>query len=404
MRTGATAPPTVREAASRSCSATPPRSRSSTWPPGSGCTRAPSRSRSSPAPSPTRSASTATPCSAAAASPPTRRGCASHITTEVVPILGTVTCNKLLFPQLEAALQDIQSAASPTRSTPSEFAGCYYPRFIAGTLDALQPRLRPGPRHQRASSNQRGTVGADRPRRRGDLPEVGLHLGRRLGLHRPDALRDGAAGRPAQSLVRRPGRPRGQRLRAREPAVGRGRLESVRERGVRHRLLRGRPQQDLSAGPVARRPRDPQRRASGLHHPARPGVRCGDRVTHGPPRVHRRDVPRAHRPLRRAECEGGALLQQLRAQLRVTPRQSPAARPHQPRRERQAVHGEQQRQGLRPGLRRRRGRRPALPGRTAGVRRQQTGAHRSATARPAPRRAGGAEPEADRAVRTDMGG
>ena len=149
---------------------------------------APRRSRWSPAPSPTRSASTATPSSAAATSRPTRPGCATHITTEVVPILGAVTCNKVVFPQLKAALQDIHDRGLDDKIHPEQFAGCYYPRFIAGTLDAVQPRLRPGPRHQRGREPARHRR-PDRPRRRRDLPEVGLHLGRRLALHRPDALR-----------------------------------------------------------------------------------------------------------------------------------------------------------------------------------------------------------------------
>jgi hypothetical protein len=83
---------------------------------------------------------------------------ASHIETRTVPILGTVTCNKYLFPQLEAALQDIQQAGLADEIHPEEFAGCYYPRFIAGSTKlsnhsfglALDLNV-PG--------NQRGTVG-----------------------------------------------------------------------------------------------------------------------------------------------------------------------------------------------------------------------------------------------------
>jgi hypothetical protein len=56
---------------------------------------------------------------------------ASHIVTDTVPILGNVTCNKMLMPQLKAALAEVQSRglAATIHST----AGCYYPRFIAGT-------------------------------------------------------------------------------------------------------------------------------------------------------------------------------------------------------------------------------------------------------------------------------
>ena len=57
----------------------------------------------------------------------------SHITTEVVPILGAVTCNKLIFPQLRAALQEVQALGLADKIHPSQYAGCYYPRFIAGT-------------------------------------------------------------------------------------------------------------------------------------------------------------------------------------------------------------------------------------------------------------------------------
>jgi hypothetical protein len=58
---------------------------------------------------------------------------ASHIETRTVPILGSVTCNKYLFPQLEAALRDIQAAGLADEIHPDEYAGCYYPRFIAGS-------------------------------------------------------------------------------------------------------------------------------------------------------------------------------------------------------------------------------------------------------------------------------
>jgi len=83
---------------------------------------------------------------------------AAHITTQSVPILGNVTCNKLIFPQLTAALNEVQSRGLADKIHPSEYAGCYYPRFIAGTTSlsnhsfglALDLNV-PG--------NQRGTVG-----------------------------------------------------------------------------------------------------------------------------------------------------------------------------------------------------------------------------------------------------
>ncbi|WP_244930745.1 M15 family metallopeptidase [Nocardioides sp. W7] len=58
---------------------------------------------------------------------------ASHIATEQVPILGSVTCNRLLFPQLRAALQEVVDRGLADRIHPDEYAGCFYPRFIAGS-------------------------------------------------------------------------------------------------------------------------------------------------------------------------------------------------------------------------------------------------------------------------------
>ena len=83
---------------------------------------------------------------------------AAHISTEVVPILGSVTCNKALMPQLKAALAEVVSRGLESEIHPGEYAGCYYPRFIAGSttlsnhsfglaLDVNTP------------GNQRGTVG-----------------------------------------------------------------------------------------------------------------------------------------------------------------------------------------------------------------------------------------------------
>jgi len=57
----------------------------------------------------------------------------THISSEPVPILGMVTCNRLLFPQLRAALQEIVDRGLADTIRPDEYAGCYYPRFIAGS-------------------------------------------------------------------------------------------------------------------------------------------------------------------------------------------------------------------------------------------------------------------------------
>jgi hypothetical protein len=84
---------------------------------------------------------------------------AANIRTEQVPILGNVTCHKVIFPQLRAALLEIQTTGDLAQEiNPREYAGCYYPRFIAGTQQlslhsfgiALDLNV-PG--------NQRGTTG-----------------------------------------------------------------------------------------------------------------------------------------------------------------------------------------------------------------------------------------------------
>jgi len=81
-----------------------------------------------------------------------------HITTEVVPILGAVTCNKVIFPQLRAALQDVVEQGLTAAIHPDQYAGCYYPRFIAGT-STLSNHAFGLALDINAVENQRGTVG-----------------------------------------------------------------------------------------------------------------------------------------------------------------------------------------------------------------------------------------------------
>jgi D-alanyl-D-alanine carboxypeptidase len=83
---------------------------------------------------------------------------AAHITTEPVPILGDVTCNRLIFPQLKAALQDVIEQGLTDKIHPSEYAGCYYPRFIAGT-NSLSNHSFGLALDLNVPGNQRGTVG-----------------------------------------------------------------------------------------------------------------------------------------------------------------------------------------------------------------------------------------------------
>lgn len=56
---------------------------------------------------------------------------AANIRTERVPLLGSVTGHKVLFPQLRAALREVVARGLADEIHPEEFGGCYVPRFIA---------------------------------------------------------------------------------------------------------------------------------------------------------------------------------------------------------------------------------------------------------------------------------
>ncbi len=83
---------------------------------------------------------------------------AANIRTEVVPILGSVTCHKDLFPQLRAALTEVEQGGLAAQIDPGEYAGCYYPRFIAGTT-TLSNHAFGLALDLNAPGNGRGTVG-----------------------------------------------------------------------------------------------------------------------------------------------------------------------------------------------------------------------------------------------------
>ncbi len=81
-----------------------------------------------------------------------------HIVTATVPILGQVTCNEAMIPQLKAALGDIVSRGLADEIHPDDFAGCYYPRFIAGSTQ-LSNHAFGLALDINVQDNQRGTVG-----------------------------------------------------------------------------------------------------------------------------------------------------------------------------------------------------------------------------------------------------
>jgi hypothetical protein len=82
----------------------------------------------------------------------------THITTEAVPILGPVTCNRMIFPQLRDALEEVVQQGLSDKIHPGEYAGCFNPRFIAGTT-TLSNHAFGLALDLNASENQRGTVG-----------------------------------------------------------------------------------------------------------------------------------------------------------------------------------------------------------------------------------------------------
>ena len=107
---------------------------------------------------PTPSAPSTTPCSAAAGSPRTRRGCARTSAPRRCRSSGQRHLQQGDLPAARAALHEVVERGLADEIHPGEYAGCYYPRFIAGTTTlsnhsfglALDLNV-PG--------NQRGTVG-----------------------------------------------------------------------------------------------------------------------------------------------------------------------------------------------------------------------------------------------------
>lgn len=55
---------------------------------------------------------------------------AANITQGSVPILGTVTCHRLMIPRLSGALGDVVEAGLANEIRPGDYGGCYVPRFI----------------------------------------------------------------------------------------------------------------------------------------------------------------------------------------------------------------------------------------------------------------------------------
>jgi hypothetical protein len=84
----------------------------------------------------------------------------AYIRTEQVPIIGSVTCNKGMLPQLRAALSEVVQRGLADRIHPSQYGGCYYPRYIAhDPAKGLSLHTWGIAIDLNVPENQRGTVG-----------------------------------------------------------------------------------------------------------------------------------------------------------------------------------------------------------------------------------------------------
>jgi hypothetical protein len=83
-----------------------------------------------------------------------------YIRTESVPILGTVTCNKGMLPQLRAALTEVAQRGLAGTIHRSMYGGCYYPRYIGyDPSKGLSLHTWGIAVDLNVAQNQRGTVG-----------------------------------------------------------------------------------------------------------------------------------------------------------------------------------------------------------------------------------------------------
>ena len=116
--------------------------------------------RATSAPSPRRSASSSYTPIGGGRVQPEAAWVRSHIVTETVPILGSITCNKCMMPQLKAALAEVQRRGLADEIT--TVRRLLLPALHRRQHDVVQPLLRAGHRHQ-LPGNQRGTVGQMHP-------------------------------------------------------------------------------------------------------------------------------------------------------------------------------------------------------------------------------------------------
>jgi len=87
----------------------------------------------------------------------------ANIVRATVPILGKVTCHRLMIPQLAGALGDIEAAGLADRIHPEQYQGCYVPKLIEDS-NSISMHTWGLAVDLNVPTNQRGTKGDMDPR------------------------------------------------------------------------------------------------------------------------------------------------------------------------------------------------------------------------------------------------
>jgi hypothetical protein len=86
---------------------------------------------------------------------------AANIRTEAVPVLGPVTCHRVMLPRLRWALQEVVARGLADAVDPNDFGGCYVPRFVGhDPAEGLSLHTWGIALDLNVSGNQRGTAGS----------------------------------------------------------------------------------------------------------------------------------------------------------------------------------------------------------------------------------------------------
>lgn len=123
---------------------------------------------------------------------PTPEWVKKYIVAKTVPILGTTKCHKIMFPQLEAALKEVEAQGLAPLINTKDYGGCYNARLIRGE-DPADPESKLSMHAWglavdiNVSTNQMGATPTLDPR----IVEIFEKWGYRWGgwwTHRPDGM------------------------------------------------------------------------------------------------------------------------------------------------------------------------------------------------------------------------